>query len=285
MILVTIEESDKQIISGIPEYITVETSSPSTVFYTLDGTDPDSESGVYIDKIYLAYNTPKSTIKLYALGTNDSSDIITMEWNVAIPDYNRVLQGDAVGLNILDPDEEVVDSMAFDYEGNDQRNTVISFDELDIKANTSDRIGQEIPDGSTISFVKFPTVLRKTLQEVSSTNDADFNPQAKLIIIDGYAGFADQDIRVINRPHGTMSPNSKAYKDYYHYNSQPSGDFITYKYNPKTKKIVLYYREYLDNRWIISTQRVDAKGFNLEPTSQNRFVFRWLIDRAQTKLY
>jgi hypothetical protein len=284
MILLTIEESDKQIISGIPEYLTVTASEPCVIFYTLDGTEPDTDSEVYVDRLYLTYSRPTVELKLIAFGSNNSSDIISMEWGATIPDYTKLMLTGREGINILPEDEEVIDSLAYDSEGNEARETTIPFQDLDMKANTSDRIGQEIPGDSTLPFVNFPIVLRKNSQEVSSTSDANFNPSAKLVIIDGYTGFYDQEIRVINRPHGTMSPTSKFYTDHYHYNSQPSGDFVNYFYNPKTKKIVLYYREYLDNRWIISSQKVDAASINLTPTG-NRFVFRWLIDRAQTKIF
>lgn len=284
MILLTIQEGERQIISGIPEYVTIDSSVPATIFYTLDGSIPDSSSEIYVDKIYLTYTTPSVTLKLKALGIDDESDIVEMEWTTSIPERDRIALVGKEGINILPTGKEVVDSLAKDTSGNPQRETSIKFVDLDIKTTTSDRIGQEIPEDSTIPFIKFPEVKRFEKSQISSPDSIDFDPAAKMIIIDGYAGFDKQQIRVINRPHGTMRPTSKIYDEKVHYDNMVSGDFVRYMYNPKTKKLVLYYRESLDGRWIISTQKVEALSLSLTP-SGNPFVFRWINNRSQTRLF
>lgn len=284
MILLTITESERQLISGIPEYVTVESSVPATIFYTLDGSDPDTSSEMYVEQIYLTYSSPTVVLKLKAYSINSESDIVQEEWSTLVPNLDRTAWTGKEGINVLPSGETPIDSLAVDKDGNPERQTVIPFQDLDIKTQTSDRIGQEIPDGSTVDFIKFPQVTRSQSAIISSPDSIDFDPTAKMIIIDGYAGFDKQQIRIINRPHGTMQPQSKLYKEKYHYDPAISGDFARYMYNPKTKKLVLYYREARDGRWIVSSQKVDAAKLNFTP-SGNPFVFRWISDRAQSRIF
>lgn len=284
MILLTIQESDSQIISGIPEYITVESSKPATIFYTLDGSNPSAASEMYVDRIYLAYSSPSVTLKLKAVGIDDESDIVEMGWSTLAPDRSRVALTGEEGISVLPAGVTPIDSLAINTSGEPQRETAIEFVDLDIKTSTADRIGQPIPEDSTIPFIKFPKVERAGQTKVSSPNSIDFDPTAQMIIIDGYAGFDKQKLRVINRPMGTMRPTSKFYDEKVHYDNMVSGDFARYMYNPKTKKLVLYYRESLDGRWIVSSQKVEVATLKLT-SSGNPFVFRWIEDRSQSRLY
>lgn len=284
MILLTIQESDSQVISGIPEYVTVESSVPATIFYTLDGSTPTAESDMFVDRIYLTYSTPSVTLKLKAVGIVDESDIVEVGWTTTIPNRDKIALTGSEGISVLPAGETPINSLAVNTSGDPERETAIEFVDLDIKTSKADRIGQPIPEDSTIPFIKFPEVERTGQTKVSSPNSIDFDPKAQMIIIDGYAGFDQQKIRVINRPMGTMRPTSKFYDEKVHYDNMVSGDFARYMYNPKTKKLVLYYRESLDGRWIVSSQKVDAATLKLTP-SGNPFVFRWIEDRSQSRLY
>lgn len=282
MIIITAEESERQVISGIPEYITLEVSSPATVFYTLDGTVPNSTSDIYIDRIYLTYVTPTVTLKMIAVGSEETSEVLEMDWGVTTPNLTRTLLVGKEGINILPYGEEPVDSLAVDLDGNAFRETVIDFADLDIKASTSDKIGQPLPAGkSSIPFITFPEIVRTETAESTSLTEGTFDPQALVIVIDGYNGIGEQTVRVINRPNGTMSPVNKFYNSHSGYSKMVTGDFSRYMYNPRTNKLVIYYRESLDGRWIVSSQRVVAKTFNLTPVG-NSMVFRWISDRAQS---
>ena len=286
MIILIITESEKQVVSGIPESVTVESSSPSTIFYTLDGTEPNQTSDMYVNVIYLTYSEPKVTLKLKAVGVSEESEIFEITWGVKTPDYNKASLVGKEGINILPSGGVPINSLAINETGDLARESVIDFQDLDIKSNTSDRIGQPIPGGSTIPFIKFPKMIKDKKEKISSPNMDDFDPTAQVIVVDGYAGFDKQKVRLINRPHGTMRPTSKFYESSSHRNNHISGDFSRYMYNPKTKKLVSYYRESLDGRWLISTQKVEALKLNITPISgRNRFVFRWIMDRCQTKLF
>ena len=56
MIELSLLESTRQAVSGIPEYIEFESDVPSNIFYTLDESTPDSSSLIALGNIYLPTN-------------------------------------------------------------------------------------------------------------------------------------------------------------------------------------------------------------------------------------
>ena len=89
-ILITVVESTNQIISGIPEYVVVESNTPAVVFYTFDGTDPTIDSD-YMETNTLVLPTDSSsvTVKLTAITGIDSSTIFEHTWATIVPFVTR----------------------------------------------------------------------------------------------------------------------------------------------------------------------------------------------------
>ena len=90
-ILVEVTPSDNQLISGIPDYIDLWSNRTVLFFYTLDGTDPDLDSLVATDRIYLPTSGISVTLKIIAydehdgdLGTDHYSDVITLEYKTTL---------------------------------------------------------------------------------------------------------------------------------------------------------------------------------------------------------
>lgn len=77
VISVSITESSEQIVAGIPRFVSIETNVASSIFYSLDGTDPTLYSSIYTGPIYLPTNLLTLTLKVYATNGLDSSSIIT----------------------------------------------------------------------------------------------------------------------------------------------------------------------------------------------------------------
>ena len=67
-ISLTITESPLQKVAGIPQTVTIEANVPATIFYTLDGTIPDTTSRVAIGPITLPTN--ENTVVLQAFATD-----------------------------------------------------------------------------------------------------------------------------------------------------------------------------------------------------------------------
>ena len=58
--------------------------------------------------------------------------------------------------------------------------------------------------------------------------------------------------------------------------------------NPKTGLITFYYRDSRENRWIKSNQSTGPKTQNISATRESSgggLIFRWVENRAQTKIF
>jgi len=294
VILLSIEESPDQIVSGFPEYVILETNIPSTIFYTLDGTDPSEESEIFIDKLLIPTTGLTTTLKAIAITGLVSSSILEEIYSTDHSDLGKSRYIGKEGINILPAGVEPVDSLSFSSDGDIAQASVLPFVGLDLIASRSNEIGKVIPDGTTIDFIRFPikVPIRKIESDeiVSTPNDnINFNPKASYITIDGTTedAIANQTVRVINRPHGSMNLISQIYNQNLDEYQLTSSNFVRYMIDPKTGKITFYYRDSRENRWIRSTQVVEGKGLNLaaKASPPSSFVFRWIENRAQSKIY
>jgi hypothetical protein len=110
-----------------------------------------------------------------------------------------------------------------------------------------------------------------------------------MIIIDGSTteNFDNQTIRIINRPHGSLDLLSKENIITSSEWQLNSSGLVRTMINPKTGKMVFYYRDSRENRWIQSIQTTEMKKLNLgnRPGAVKGFVFEWVEYRAQTKIF
>lgn len=289
VIVLTISESEDQIISGFPEYVVLTTNTPATIYYTLDGTDPDTGSDIFVDQLYLPTTGLSFTLKAIAISGSDSSGIVEQEYATSQEDLDRTRLMGREGINVLPPDEEIVDHLSFDEEGEFAQETTTPFQDLDLKTSTRNRRGEPIPGRTTIDFINFEDLLVfAPAPKVSYLNNQDFNPKADYIIIDGSEGNQDQVVRVINRPMGTMDLVSKIDSSNPSSYQLVSSNFVRHMINPRTGKITFYYRDSRENRWLKSTQTVEVRTLKLGPNDAgppSSYVFRWVEDRVQSRLY
>ena len=210
-IILTLERSTEEEISGIPKFVTLTADAPSTIFYTLDGTDPDINSDMYVDVIVMPTTGLTVTLKAQAVSDLESSDVLEVTYSTDQSGLDRTrIVGDE-GINILAPGETVVDSLAYDADGNLTQSTTVPVVDLDVKASTTNRIGEDISGNTTLDFVNLSDrTTGSVVTPISSPNDfADFDPQASMIIIDGTTQekLDEQVVQIINRPYFTMELN------------------------------------------------------------------------------
>jgi hypothetical protein len=195
------------------------------------------------------------------------------------------------GINILPPGSIPVDNLSYDQDGLPAQESSIPFLDLDIKASTTTNIGEKISGNTTIDFINFPTEITSKEETIVSSpnNNLNFDPSAAHIIIDGSTeeNLENQTVRIINRPHGTMDLVSDYYKSRLDEYQLVSSNFVRHMIDPKTGKITFYYRDSRENRWIKSTQKVEGTALNLSASESppSSFVFRWIEDRSQSKIY
>jgi hypothetical protein len=292
VILLSIEESQNQIIGGFPEFVILTSNVPSTIFYTLDGTEPTEDSEIFVDKLVIPTTGITITLKAVAISGMISSSTLEETYFTDHSELGKVRHTGKEGINILPPGVSPVDHLSLDADGDWAQSTTIPFQDLDVVASTTNDKGEDIPGDTTIDFINFaievPLVPNKPAIS-SPNNNINFDPTASYIIIDGTTPEAieNQTVRIINRPHGTMDLLSRMHNQNMSEYQITSSNFVRSMIDPKSGKITFYYRDSRENRWIKSTQKVEGKGLNLTPKSSgtSSFVFRWIEDRAQSKIY
>jgi hypothetical protein len=91
VISVTVTQSSEQVVAGIPKTVSITTNITSTIFYTLDGTDPTLFSTIYTGPIFLPFDQLLVTLKILATNGVDSSPIVVEQYMTNIVDGNARL--------------------------------------------------------------------------------------------------------------------------------------------------------------------------------------------------
>ena len=296
--LVEVTASENQLISGIPEYVDIQSSRTALYFYTLDGTDPNLDSLIAVDRIYLPTSGSSVTLKLIAYdeydddtGSDHYSDIITLNYytNLDIKD-SRVLINE--GIDVYGYGEEKKNNLSVDSNGDSSRETSKNLEDLDIVTSEYDSKGLPNPDRSSYDFIRFPVLIKFSREKESdSLDNIYFNPKAKVIRIDGSTqdAYNSQVVRFINRGYNSIEPvKISSYENPLKKSNLITGNLVRYAYNPSTGIIVFYYFDSKDSRWVISTQKTDKKTFDFSKvgpsTRLGKYVFRWNLDPVFGKL-
>ncbi|MDB2481804.1 chitobiase/beta-hexosaminidase C-terminal domain-containing protein [bacterium] len=291
---IQVKESTEQLVFGIPLYLSLSTNEPANIFYTLDGTDPNQFSLMAEDKVYLPTNQGTVIFKAIAYSGSESSSIITEEYNV---DFNKLKlsrKGETEGIHVIEEGKDIVFSLSQNLEGDPTQSSTHKFEDLDIKASTTDSEGVKTKGGTSLDLINFAKTVLVTDKFTRSSPNNDnvyFDPKAKVILLDGSTEEAlnNQSVRLINRPYGTMSPASKFYTENENYERNIiTGNLVNYVYNNATGEIIFYYYESKESRWIVSKQKTDAKELNFGKTyisaRISKYVFQWIKDPVMSKL-
>lgn len=314
IISVSITESEDQIISGIPKSISLSSNVPSTIFYTLDGSDPNLLSKIYINPILLPTDKLSVILKVLAISGNDVSVIITEIYNSNIINNTRLPHSATnaqpqsqidnlypfgsqftTSTEFLNPSEAGVNvntsnniSNGFDGNGNqnnftdkpyNQENFNIKFSETDSSGKYGNGIGN-LPNKTKI-------IEEPAIPDFTSQFTKTFDPRA-FIIFQDFELENPEDPAQINRQFFSLQNDNKTRdgNNYFNYglDSPPvNGTFLRAHYNPRENTITHYYLDTWSNKWIISKSPYKPTG-NFDGNlggmvlSKNRgagFVFEW----------
>ena len=186
MISLTIIEGDDSHLDGFPETVTFEADVPSTIYYTLDGSDPTEDSLIAIGKIFLPTLSGTLEVKAIAVSGDDSSDITTVKYENSSLDLGgpRILGEE--GIVVMRYGAEAVDNLGYTSDGEDAQKTSIEVGELDIKSSKTNSRGEAFSDGKTSrEFINFPARSKDLNPDVVSTpnDNINFDPSARVILI------------------------------------------------------------------------------------------------------
>jgi hypothetical protein len=285
-ILLSLSESTDQLVAGIPKFVTISSSEPSIIYYTLDGEDPDESSLIYTDKIYLPTNNANVTLKYMAYYDGKNSSVFEEKYESYFEKTFTSRKGGEDGTNIFSGSEEIL--YYYNHEGNQIAASSIPLEDLEITTSRTDNQG--IPVGSTKSFINFASrQIHRKFSVSSSPDSSNFDRYADVIRIDGSTKEAvdAQVVSIVNRPYDNMSPRSSFYMESFDRESNYlNGNLVNYVYNSFTGEIVFNYFDSRENRWIKSKQKVEPKTFDFSKvySNGNSRVFVWIKDPVMSKI-
>lgn len=285
------EESENQIISGFPEYVSILTSEPSAViYYTTDGSLPTPLSNAYFERLALPTDGMPFTLSAVAYSEVDGyyipSSILTYTWSLDNTAYFEQRKSHKAGVTYIYPGGQNI-PFWHDFEGNPA--TYLDEDPYYIPFLESDRDAQGKPQPS--AYNNETTGLFVTDMSYLSTMGSDnFNPDAHIIIIDTRPESTRKPaVTVINGPYMTLRNPDKYYRgiDYraVDVSNHTSGQHIQSFHNRQTGTHVAYYFDTVDARWVKSISRVPVVENKERPLPgyQRPLVFQWnLFGRFNT---
>ena len=310
VISLSIIESEEQIISGIPRFVSITTNIPSTIFYTLDGSDPTINSTIYVDKIIMP-TLPginlQVTLKVFATNGINSSPIIsnTYETNIlnntrtsrtdtnqapnSIPpgnskfpfgsDYNQsnILYTGSPGNTGVTVDSPLIPEISNGFDGNQNPNNFtnlpLNSSNYNLVYSTTNAQGET---GKGIGTLPGNVTIERPTDayEISDVNDKFFNPKS-LVIFQDYTQDDPTKPPVINKLNYT-NINPGTIRDGVYFmntgleNQTTTGSFLRSHYNPRTQNITYYYFDRVSLSWIISSQPYQPT--NKDPGNYSQIV-------------
>ena len=293
VISIAVTESVEEVAAGIPRFITIGSNIPSTIFYTLDGSDPTLMSAMYVEPIKLS-DTLKVTLKIYATNGVDSSPILTEEYqtnilenarlphsatsqqagtnipslypfgtNTSQPDSVFLSPGEA-GITINNPDLAQIPN-GFDGSGNPNAftNEPYTLENYSIVYSKTNSIGQT---GDNIGNLPGKVTVETEPPAPEETNQFSnlFDPRAFVIFQD----YRDQDPaepQHINKQFFILQDPNKVKDGSSYYtvglDAPPvNGSFVKAYSNPRDGTVTYYYFDSWANRWIISKDKYVQNG-------------------------
>jgi hypothetical protein len=308
-ISITISESTLYKVAGIPVSIVLTANIPSTIFFTLDGTDPDTSSPVAIGPIQMPMDEGTVILKAFATDGLNTSPIITNIYGTTTVG-NRAPHATVFGLNQTsigatypfgsqDPGDDrtygntggtTVDSPlipgipdGYDGEGNGTHSNetdlpLTSYEFVFSEANRLGETGKGIgtlPADVTV-VIPPPLVPGSVASGSPDVNSPFFNAKALVIFDDARDVPYDPTLPRTNRPNFSLEDVTRA-----RYGAQlftpaldgppPRGTQLKPQYNPRDNTIKYYYFDSDTNRWIISIVPYSPRDPNMGDFS--RIVF------------
>lgn len=307
VISVTITESAIQVLSGIPQTISLATNVPASIFYTLDGSDPTVSSLIYISPITLPTNFPSVSFKVFATDGSIVSAITSKVYSpnqagtrkphdtvIGLPfsgvntpqdfpysDEGPILPepyGRSGGITVDDPSLPSIPD-GYDGAGGIAGGTDLPWNQYTRIFSETNSLGETGPGIGTLPArvtIKVPVPTSPSTS--SDMSSKFFNPKAMVMYQDSRNPPYD-NVPQLNRASFSLSnpeteKNGSILMNTAFDSSSVSGSFLRSHYNPRDNTITYYYRDADTNQWIISTEVYSPRDPNLGALYQVVFSSR-----------
>lgn len=306
VISITITASTLELIAGVPKTVTITTNIPSTVFYTLDGTDPTTSSSVATGPISLP-TLNSVVLKVFATDGTNTSAIITENYGTTLvgdrlphdkitgidflgnqgpPFGSQVTQGtgryQGTGGTTVDAPDVTGTPAGFDgtATGTPSSETDLPLADYDFIFSETNSLGERgrgigtLPANATIIIPPAKVSLKQTGS--NNSNNPFFNPRSLVIFQDSREQPYDSNISQLNHTTFNLDDPEKARNGAYYFTSALEGNIaygsaLRSHYNAREQTVTYYYRDSATNRWIISKVPFSPKDPDL--FNYSRMVF------------
>ena len=285
VISITLTEATLQKVAGIPATVAISANIPSTIFYTLDGTTPTTDSSVYLAPLELPTDEGTLILSIFATDGVDSSAVITKSYGTTIVgdrlprdkiaglsnsqsrstypfagnwiDNTRRQYENVGGITVDDPDLTQIPD-GYNGFGQISNFTNLPLDEYSFHFSETNSIGQMGHGiGNLPAEVVVIPAANPALGGSADTNSPFFNPKALVILDDSRQQPFDPDSSRVNRPYFGLEDVTTARYGKQLFTSAldgsgPRGNALRQQFNPRDNTITYYYYDSDTNRWIIS---------------------------------
>ena len=304
VITITAEGLGPELIAGIPLLVALSTNLPSTVYFTLDGSEPTTSSAVYVQPIPMPTDAGSIRLRALALSGPDSGtlDILYLvDTGMTAPPWRFPYDGAGVVVDAYGVPEVVIDGYGVNPDDPLNSHFLVNqpirgadepLEDYEWRLSTTGAAGQGPGTLISIGFPDPDVMARKlgAVDPVASSPNNDnvfFNPRSRFVTIDGRDGDEDQSVFIVNRPWaGTLDPvKYLGGKQLLEEAPYITGGLVRTFYNWDKGFMVSYYWDSNELRWIRSIQDLDVAQrpmTGLRPGKGPPVVFKWIYNKRST---
>lgn len=296
VVTLTYVGSEQEIVSGIPQTMTIETNVPATIHFTLDGSTPTTSSPIYIDTFEMPDGL--NSVTLSAFGIDGDSVVGPILTQVFAPDVTRITISRSVGsegivLARADTGDNTPDG--FDADGAPARFMDVDLETLDIARPDRGYMGLEegtrievgVPDPSETASRLDDDFVPYSTPEIAEL----FEPSARVIVIDTRL---DNDLLPMLRPFGSLHDPYKEFggkriRETADDATYVSGGFVRRFYDTRNNVMVSTYFDHNENRWIKNIQELPknittTSNLGIQHNAGMPLVFEWIYRGRQSSI-
>lgn len=283
VVVLTFTSSDEEIVSGVPRTVTIESNVPSTIYYTLDGTTPNTDSFIYTDTLEMPEGDSSVTLSAFGIDFDGYESSVLTQLFAA--DQTQITVSRMIGAEgfVVNRYDDLTDTeWGFDADGYAVSYIDHPIEDLDIIRSDRGYLG--IYQGAQIevstplpSDTAYP--FDDDFEATTTPEQAEFfNPYAKSIVMDSRI---NNDLRIINRPFGSMRTLARDDMGFGQLSGTDStyvsGGFLRRFYSPQNNIMVSYYFDHNEIRHVKNIQGLPSiprtLGFN---SLSQPLVFQWI---------
>lgn len=288
VVVLSFLNDEEEYISGIPRFVTIQSSEPAIIYYTIDGSIPNQLSQVYSDPIEMPIDGKAITLSAVGYYLDNLSNLVptAILSNIYYTDQSDINKAKYVlyeGIVYMYPGGLDIPFL-YDSAGAAAYFTDIPLEDLTFieSVRNSDGSQRELENEvSLFSYGRTSTYSKYQYNEFDTPTSDYFNPDSLFILIDGRQEHLDGYVKLFNGPHMDLRDPRRNFigLDFYsHKTTNYRSTHATKSYYDRDKNIIVFY--YFDTnmtKWVKSIQTLpdmDASKL-LKPSMSSPVVFKW----------